>query len=114
MMHPTGNGGQRDMADFERLEGKIDGLAGEVQSVKVLVASMMPRAEVEAVAARRVSLDTYASDQREVAARLTRLEASPTRLLGWIGAGVGCLGTLVSIASVSFFVLEFVLTHYKP
>lgn len=97
-----------------RLESKIDGLREEVQSVRVLVASMMPRAEVEAADARRVAVESYVSDQREVNARLMRLEASPTRFLAWLSGGIGCLGVLVSVTSVSVFILEFILTHYKP
>lgn len=102
------------MANFDRLEGKIDGMAGEIQAVKVLVASMMPRAEVDAEIARRVSLEVYTADQRATNERLIRLESSPMRFLAWLGAGVGCLGTFISITSVCIFVLEFVLTHYRP
>ena len=109
---PMGNGG--GMADINRLETKIDALSVKVESVNVMVAGMMPRAEVDAEIARRVSVETYASDQREIAARLNRLEASPMRLLSWLGAGVGCLGTLISVVSVAFFILSFILTHYKP
>lgn len=102
------------MADTQRLEGKIDGLREEVQAVRVLIATMMPRAEVEAADAKRVHVEAYASDQREVNARLTRLEASPTRMIGYIGGATGCLGVLMSMAMGGFFILEFVLTHYKP
>lgn len=100
--------------DESRLETKIDDLRTEVQAVRLLVASMMPRAEVEAADSRRVAVELYTSDQREVSARLTRLEASPTRMLAYASGGVGCLGVLVSVASVAVFILEFVLTHYKP
>lgn len=102
------------MASIDRLESKIDGLAGEVQGVKVLLAAMMPRAEVDAEIARRVSIEVYSADQRATNERLIRLESSPARLLGWVSGGVGCLGVLLSMASLLFFVLEFTLTHYKP
>lgn len=102
------------MADFDRLESKIDGLGVKVEAINVLVASMMPRSEVTEIAGKRVLQETYASDQREVSARLSRLESSPVRLLGWLSGGVGCLGVLLSMSSLAFVVLEYVLTHYKP
>lgn len=103
------------MAAFEqRLETKIDSLSNKMEMLTATVASMMPRSEVDAEIARRVSAETYASDQRATNERLLRLEASPARLLSWLGAGVGCLGTLISMTSVTIFILEFVLTHYKP
>jgi uncharacterized membrane protein YukC len=104
------------MATMEngRLEGKIDRLADEVQEVKVLVASMMPRAEVDAEIGRRVSVETYTSDQRATNERLIRLESSPTRLLAWVSGGVGCLGVALSVAMLLFYVTTFVLIHYKP
>lgn len=102
------------MADANRIESKLDALANELQEVKVLVASMMPRAEVDAEIARRVSLEVYTADQRATHERLIRLEASPARFLSWLGGGIGCLGVLVSMGSVATIVLEFILTHYKP
>lgn len=97
-----------------RIETKLDDLAAEVQEVKVLVAGMMPRAEVDGELARRVSTDTYIADQRSTNERLIRLESSPTRLLAWVSGGVGCLGVLLSVAMLLFYVATFVLTHYKP
>lgn len=97
-----------------RLESKIDRLADEVQEVKVLVASMMPRAEVDAEIGKRVSTETYLSDQRATNERLIRLESSPTRLLAWVSGGIGCLGVLVSFLSAIAFIVEFALTHYRP
>ena len=102
------------MAESGAIERKLDALAAEVQEVKVLVAGMMPRAEVDAEIARRVAQDVYMADQRATNERLIRLESSPTRLLGWVSGGVGCLGVLLSMASLVFFILEFTLTHYKP
>lgn len=109
-----GGGGNSGMASFDRLEGKIDGLADEVQEVKVLLAAMMPRAEVDAELARRVALEVYSSDQRATNERLIRLEASPARLLAWLSGGVGCMGVLLSMAALAFVVLEFTLNHYRP
>lgn len=97
-----------------RIEDKLDALTEEVQEVKVLVASMMPRAEVDAEIGRRVSVEVYSADQRATNERLIRLESSPTRLLAWVSGGVGCLGVLMSVAMLLFYVVTFVLTHYKP
>lgn len=105
-------------ANLVRLESKVDAVAGEVQEVKVLVASMMPRAEVDGELARRVSLEAYVSDQREITSRLIRLESSPQRLVVWLGVGVGCLSLIITatigILGMIGGVLMFVLTHYKP
>ena len=97
-----------------RIEDKLDALTEEVQEVKVLVAGMMPRAEVDAEIGRRVSLEVYTADQRATNERLIRLESSPTRLLAWVSGGVGCLGVALSVAMLLFYVATFVLTHYKP
>lgn len=96
---------------IDRLEGKIDTLSGEIGEVKLLVAGMMPRAEVDAEIARRVSNEAYVSDQREVNARLTRLESSGTRLLAWVSGGVGCLGVAISVTTLLFYVVTFYITH---
>lgn len=105
-------------ANLVRLEGKVDGIAGELQEVKVLVASMMPRAEVDGELRGRVSLEAYVSDQREITSRLIRLESSPQRLVVWLGVGVGCLSLIITatlgILGMLGGVLVFVLTHYKP
>lgn len=110
---PTGNGG---MADINRLESKIDALSVKVENVNVMVAGMMPRAEVDAEIARRVSLEAYASDQREVAARLNRLEASPMKFLAYLGAVSGCLGvlsaSLISIIGITVGIVEYIVTHH--
>lgn len=97
-----------------RIEDKLDALTEEVQEVKVLVASMMPRAEVDAEIGRRVSVEVYTADQRATNERLIRLESSPTRLLAWVSGGVGCLGVALSITMLLFYVATFALTHYKP
>lgn len=111
---PIGNGG--GMADINRLESKIDALAVKVENVNVMVAGMMPRAEVDAEIARRVSLEAYASDQREVAARLNRLEASPMKFLAYLGAVSGCLGvlsaSLISIIGITVGIVEYIVTHH--
>lgn len=97
-----------------RIEDKLDALTEEVQEVKVLVAGMMPRAEVDAEIGRRVSLEVYTADQRATNERLIRLESSPTRLLAWVSGGVGCLGVALSVVMLLFYVTTFILTHYKP
>lgn len=109
-------------SEIQRLEGKLEtfgaSLGAQMTELTVKVAqlqsSVMQRHEIEEADARRVAVETYASDQREVTARLTRLEASPTRMIGYIGGATGCLGVLMSMAMGGFFILEFVLTHYKP
>jgi hypothetical protein len=111
------------MADIGRLEGKIDVLSGKVENVSVVLAGMMPRAEVDGELARRVSNEAYVSDQREVNSRLTRLEASPMKLLAYLGAVSGCLGVLsaaligaigitVTAIGITFGVVEFIITHH--
>lgn len=97
-----------------RIEDKLDALTNEVQEVKLLVAGMMPRAEVDAEIGKRVSLEVYTADQRATNERLIRLESSPTRLLAWVSGGVGCLGVALSILMLLFYVATFILTHYKP
>lgn len=97
-----------------RIEDKLDALTNEVQEVKILVAGMMPRAEVDAEIGRRVSLEVYTADQRSTNERLIRLESSPTRLLAWVSGGIGCLGVLMSVLMLLFYVATFILTHYKP
>lgn len=97
-----------------RIEDKLDALTNEVQEVKLLVAGMMPRAEVDAEIGRRVSLEVYTADQRSTNERLIRLESSPTRLLAWVSGGIGCLGVLMSVLMLTFYVATFILTHYKP
>ncbi len=109
-------------SEIQRLEGKLDAFAADLSKqmgglavdMAQLKSSVMQRPEIEAADARRVALDTYASDQRATNERLIRLESSPTRLLAWVSGGIGCLGVIVSITSVAVFILEFVLTHYKP
>ena len=101
-------------ANLDRLEGKVDAVASKLERISESVAAMMPRSEVDAEIARRVSADLYAADQRAINERLMRLEASPQRLLGWVGAGIGCLGTFISLSMGGLFILEFILTHYKP
>lgn len=104
------------MADIGRLEGKIDNLAVKVENVNVMVAGMMPRAEVDGELARRVSTEAYTSDQREVNSRLTRLEASPMKLLAYLGAISGCLGVLstllLGIIGITVGIVEYIVTHH--
>lgn len=94
------------------LEGKIDGIAREVGEIRVLVAGMMPRAEVDGELARRVSIDAYASDQGQVKDRLTKLENSPQRLLAWVSAGVGCFGVAMSAVAIIVGIVEYVVMHH--
>jgi hypothetical protein len=96
------------------LERKIDEIAREVGEVKVLVAGMMPRAEVDAEIGKRVLHETYTSDQRQVIERLARLEASPMRTISYLGAASGCLGVLVSMVMAALYIAAIVIAHYKP
>lgn len=108
-----GNGWRNFMAAFEqRLEGKIDSISNKMETLTATVAGMMPRSEVDAEIARRVSAETYASDQRATNERLIRLESSPMRFLAWASAGVGCLGILMSFIAIIAGVLEYALTHH--
>ena len=101
------------MASAE-LERKIDEIAREVGEVKVLVAGMMPRAEVDGELARRVSLEVYTADQRATHERLLRLEASPMRVISYFGVASGCLGVLVSALMAMLYIAGVVIVHYKP
>ena len=109
---PT-RGGNGRVATGE-LERKIDEIAREVGEVKVLVAGMMPRAEVDGELARRVSLEVYTADQRATNERLLHLEGSPMRLIAYLGAASGCLGVLVSAFMVMLYIAGIVIMHYKP
>lgn len=93
---------------------QLNGIAKEVGEIRVLVAGMMPRAEIDGELARRVSMDAYVSDQAQVKDRLTKLEASPQRLLAWIGVGGGCLGVLISALMATVTIIGLVIAHYKP
>lgn len=114
----VGGGGMSGTMGIDRLEHKIDGLSNELQGVKIMLAAMMPRAEVDSELGRRVSLEVYTSDQRATNERLMRLESSPAKLLAWLGAATGCLGVLLAggfgVLSVLGGLALFVLTHYKP
>lgn len=103
-----------DVSNLGRLEGKVDSIAAKLEALNVSVAGMMPRSEVDAEIAKRISQEVYTADQRATNERLIRLESSPARLLGWVSGGIGCMGVLLSVASLAFFILEFTLTHYKP
>ena len=101
------------MAAFEqRLEGKIDSLSNKMETLTATVAGMMPRSEVDAEIGRRVSTETYASDQRATNERLIRLESSPMRFLAWASVGGGCLSVLMSGIAIIVGVLEYVLMHH--
>lgn len=93
---------------------QLNGIAKEVGEIRVLVAGMMPRAEIDGELARRVSMDAYLSDQGQVKDRLTKLEASPQRLLAWVGVGGGCLGVMISGLMAIFYIVGYALMHFKP
>ena len=109
-MGSSGGGGAVNGA----LEPKIDAIAREVAEVKVLVAGMMPRAEVDAEIGKRVLQETYTSDQVAMKERLMRLEASPMRVVSYLGAASGCLGVLVSALMAMLYIAGIVIVHYKP
>lgn len=71
----------------------------------------MPRTEVESlvresqedrreIRSSMVLRDTYLGSQAEVTRRLERLENGPQRLIGWIGAGIGCCSLLLTFLSI--------------
>ena len=94
------------------VESKLDGIAKEVGEIRVLIAGMMPRAEVDGELARRVSLEAYTSDRQSLLDRVTKLEASPMKLLAWISVGSGCLSLLIAAIVALAGILEFALTHH--
>ena len=72
---------QNDAAWRERVEDKIN----QIQvNVAKLSESQMSRSEVANEISTRVSVDAYVSDARNVNERLTRIEASPMRMLAWL------------------------------
>lgn len=80
--HSTGS--ERDVADMQwkaDVSHKLEQLAVTLQA---LSSSMMTRKEIEEADNRRVSVDTYNSDQAAVRERLTRLEGSAARILPWV------------------------------
>lgn len=97
-----------DGAWRERVEDKINNI--QVQVAK-LGETQVTGAEVEAKVNTRVSLDAYTGDMRGVNDRLARMEASPQKLLAWVGIGTGCLGVILSFVAVVFGIITWVITH---
>jgi hypothetical protein len=87
----------------------------DILDIKVAVqrieSTMVPRAEIEADMNRRITQDVYQADKQGMLDRLIRLETSPQRMLGWIGAVVGCLGVVIAGAGFTFSVAIYLITH---
>src|SRR5579859_6467550 len=91
-------------------------LYAEITEIKVAVqrieSSMIGRTEFESDLSRRLSVETYISDQRGMNERLTRLESGPMRGLAWLGAATGCAGIMVAVLSVIVTVIALILSHH--
>jgi hypothetical protein len=89
--------------------------ARDISEIKVSVqrieSSMVTRAEFNADLKERVPLDVYQADRQGILDRLIRIESSPQRMIGWIGAVVGCLGILIAAAGFLFSVIAYFVTH---
>ena len=94
------------------LAEKLESIAKEVSEVKVSVAALMPRGEIDGELSRRVSLDAYISDQGQVKDRLTKLEASPMKVFAAICAAGGCLSGLVGATGTIFGIVTWIVLQH--
>lgn len=89
-----------------KLDTKLEDLT---KAVLKLEGALMPRAEIYAEDAKRVSMDVYTSAHQAILDRITKLESGPQRLLGWIGAATGCLSaTFVFLGILASIVLALI------
>jgi hypothetical protein len=106
-----------DTTALEKLETKVDAIGQQIGVMAVQMAQQsaesMRRSEIEAADNRRVLAETYLADQHAVAERLGRLEGSPVRQLSYIGAGVGCFATLISMSGLLFGIISWLALHYR-
>lgn len=82
----TGNGADNRVLDLI-LKG-IDQLRGDVKDL---------RDDVAAGDALRVSKESFLQYQTATEARIARLEATPMRVLAWLGVGTGTLGPIITV-----------------
>lgn len=90
------------------LQNKIDQLIASQHNLAVEIAelrsSIMSRPEIEADLEKRITIATHIADLTNVDKRLSRLEEAPmgnwTRAGIAISGSIGCLGLLLSAASV--------------
>jgi hypothetical protein len=91
-------------------------LYAEITEIMVAVqrieSSMIGRSEYDSDLSRRLSVETYISDQRGMNERLTRLESGPMRGLAWMGAATGCAGVMIACISVIVTVVALILSHH--
>lgn len=114
-MEPTLEAEHTDMQTIEHriggMENKLDTLNDNVLTLK---GQIMPRAEIEAADARRVSLERFEGEMSGVRERLTKVESGPQRLLGWISlfvsAGIGCMSLLLTGIGSMLVLLGLVAT----
>lgn len=91
----------------EKLDEKLNKLT---EAMLKLEGAMMPRAEVYAEDAKRVSIESYTVAHQALLDRVTRLESGPQRVLGYVGAATGCCSALFValgiLASVVLAILQ--------
>jgi len=119
---------EAEHADMQTIENRIGGMETKLDTlndnVLTLKGQMMPRAEIEAADARRVSLERFESEMSGVRDRLGKVESGPQRLLGWISlfvsATIGCLSLLiggavgvVSLLALAATVLIALIPHLR-
>lgn len=107
--------GQTNMQTLENRMESLDEKVDKVnENVLKLAGSIMPRSEIEAADARRVSLERFEGEMGGVRERLTKVESGPQRLLGWISlfvsAGIGCMSLLLTGIGSMLVLLGLVAT----
>lgn len=89
-----------------KLDTKLEDLT---KAVLKLEGALMPRAEIYAEDAKRVSAESYTVAHQALLDRVTRLESGPQRVLGYVGAATGCLSaTFVFLGLLASIVLALI------
>ena len=107
-----------EQTDMQTIQTRIGGMENKLDTlndnVLTLKGQIMPRAEIEAADARRVSLERFEGEMGGVRERLTKVESGPQRLLGWISlfvsAGIGCMSLLLTGIGSMLVLLGLVAT----
>lgn len=94
-------GERTSMEQLAALNSKMDRVAEKQDTFSVqlqeLKSSMMPRAEIEAADARRVSVDTFDATMKGITLRLDRLENASARVLAWVAVAMSILSVALNV-----------------
>jgi len=98
---------------IDTLDEKMDAKFDELTRLALRIeGNMMPRAEVYAEDAKRVSTEAYSVAHQALLDRVTRLESGPQRLLGYIGAATGCLSAAIVLLGIVGSILVTIATRH--